>query len=240
MNQFCVLMTLVFGHVLALSENDFKRHVNHTNSILKQLNGDPITSIITYFMWDSIDIERVTSIFAAPTSVYKDGEINYPDSLVADEEHIRRSMSTYGIQPGDLNINLNQLTLSGMGEDRRNKIKGTVSRLVEEVESDPKTAHFDVRERCRLIALLVNVTQPDIHIFYSRPDEVNGNDDCRLKYKKSDDKNQERVIVYRMWEDDNCYYEVDGQNGKGKKLTQRPIGKGWRKMWDQKCSCSYL
>ncbi|XP_050425663.1 uncharacterized protein LOC126836377 isoform X2 [Adelges cooleyi] len=202
MKHFCVLMTLVLGYVLALDEDSFKQHVNRT---------------ITFYVMDSMDIKTLATFLAAPTPVFKDGYGYYLDDLRAYEEHLQRSMSNYVKQPGALKINMEQVTLLDMGKDRRNIIKGSLLRLLKAVEGTIQTAAFNVHQRCRLVALLVNVEQPDKHICYSRAAVTMANENnCRLKYDKSDG----RVIVYRMW-NDGYYYQVLGSRKKGPKLTPK-------------------
>ncbi|XP_050425658.1 uncharacterized protein LOC126836376 isoform X1 [Adelges cooleyi] len=215
MKHFCVLMTLVLGHVLALSTDSFKQHVNRTNCMLKQLNSDQLANIITYYIMDPMDIEAVTSLLAAPTSIFNDGGWNYPAGLRDNEENIVVRMNYYGKEPGELDTNVEQLKLYEMGIERRNRLKESVLRLLQSVEGYIQTAAFNVQQRCRLVALYVNVEQPDKHIFYSSAFDFIGNENnCRLKYNKSD----ERELVYRMW-DDGYYYLVYDINERGTKLT---------------------
>ncbi|XP_050430783.1 uncharacterized protein LOC126839487 isoform X14 [Adelges cooleyi] len=192
MKHFCVLMTLVFGYVLALHEDDFRHFVYHTNHMLNRLNE---------------------------ALVFKDGCGNYPDDLGIKEQHILDRLDYHANEaPGEDDRITDYKTLGGMGIDRRNRIKGSVLFLLRSIED--LSNHFDVEQKCRLVALFVNVEDPSILIFHSYSKQFKGHDYCRLKHYISDDKNQVRHTEYRMWEDG--YYEVIDHHTKGRKLTPKP------------------
>ncbi|XP_050430764.1 uncharacterized protein LOC126839487 isoform X2 [Adelges cooleyi] len=219
MKHFCVLMTLVFGYVLALHEDNFRHFVYHTNHMLNRLNEEHLRHLITFYILDDMHIEAVISLLAAPTLVFKDGCGNYPDDLGIKEQHILDRLDYHANEaPGEDDRITDYKTLGGMGIDRRNRIKGSVLFLLRSIED--LSNHFDVEQKCRLVALFVNVEDPSILIFHSYSKQFKGHDYCRLKHYISDDKNQVRHTEYRMWEDG--YYEVIDHHTKGRKLTPKP------------------
>ncbi|XP_050425664.1 uncharacterized protein LOC126836378 [Adelges cooleyi] len=215
MKLYRVLMVLVLGNVLAVTEIDYKMEVYTTNHMLGSIEPGEVDELVQSFICSFIAIPPLALLLFAPESAPTDANEEYSLDVVEGEQTIQLRISDYDAarqNAGEMvDINLDNITLSDMGGTRRNITEASVRRLLEEVESDPENVPFSTHEICRLIALFVtakDLTKRFTVVLDSRRD-------CHLT--------DESHCVYRYRKFSEGYYEVSGINNRpGAKLTNGP------------------
>ncbi|XP_050425669.1 uncharacterized protein LOC126836379 isoform X5 [Adelges cooleyi] len=150
MKHFCVLITLVLVHVLAITENELKPHVYKTNCMLQNIEPGHRDDFVKTYIRSNI------KIFS---------------EMVAYEQFIQNRIKKY---------EFHYVTLSFMGATRRGLIEASLRRLLVEVESGPDYPKFEGKQTCCLIALFVTANDPTSRINDCSVGEFDGHGDCHL------------------------------------------------------------
>ncbi|XP_050425672.1 uncharacterized protein LOC126836381 isoform X1 [Adelges cooleyi] len=213
MKHFCVLMTLVLGHVLAVTEIVYKMHVYKTNYMLGEIRQGQVDELVQSYVCSGVEISTLALLLAAPENARINANRHYRQDVVDKEQTLQIRISDYAmLNPIFPIIDFNDIALSDMGDTRRNITEAALRRLLVEVESDPEIPKFDVQDTCRLIALFVTANDPTKRLAYCLAVVLDDYRDCHL-FDES-----EHIFKYRKFRDG--YYEVSGINNRpGDKLT---------------------
>ncbi|XP_050425668.1 uncharacterized protein LOC126836379 isoform X4 [Adelges cooleyi] len=162
MKHFCVLITLVLVHVLAITENELKPHVYKTNCMLQNIEPGHRDDFVKTYIRSNI------KIFS---------------EMVAYEQFIQNRIKKYVTAKLNLDVPIlkfHYVTLSFMGATRRGLIEASLRRLLVEVESGPDYPKFEGKQTCCLIALFVTANDPTSRINDCSVGEFDGHGDCHL------------------------------------------------------------
>ncbi|XP_050425666.1 uncharacterized protein LOC126836379 isoform X2 [Adelges cooleyi] len=181
MKHFCVLITLVLVHVLAITENELKPHVYKTNCMLQNIEPGHRDDFVKTYIRSNIKISTLALMLTAPAYVYNNVIEQYPQEMVAYEQFIQNRIKKYAKLNLDVPIlKFHYVTLSFMGATRRGLIEASLRRLLVEVESGPDYPKFEGKQTCCLIALFVTANDPTSRINDCSVGEFDGHGDCHL------------------------------------------------------------
>ncbi|XP_050425097.1 uncharacterized protein LOC126836100 [Adelges cooleyi] len=174
MKLVCVLLLFAFLNVSALQRenihdlrNDYMREIYFTNYQLGLLDESQLDELIIHLLNSNLPIDAMVILLATPD--YCDA--HYKTS--GDIERIFRAVMKKKYaddihNPPTVDINLNQMELSNLGEARRDLIYPSINNILFDVEKG--RIQLDHPKVCNLIALLESSRDPRQRIKEAIPD----------------------------------------------------------------------